>query len=180
MKKLPQLLLLAALALTPSARAITYATWIASYGLTGGDALATADPDQDGMPNLMEYALDGKNPTVSDPTVGTPSFAWGTRTLNDLPSVNPAAITWSTASIGTGKYHVGLRYRPRAGTEGILYLVEYSDPINGLYRWFSGRSIIVTRTDYPVAGDNVGWVLQLFDAVYAKRLFFRLRVEVAP
>lgn len=36
-----------------------YDTWAAAKGLTGADALAAADPDQDGMSNLLEYFLDG-------------------------------------------------------------------------------------------------------------------------
>ncbi len=39
--------------------------WASGYGLTGPTALATADPDGDGAPNLIEYAL-GLNPTFAD------------------------------------------------------------------------------------------------------------------
>ncbi len=42
--------------------------WSATRGLSGADALLTADPDGDGLNNLMEYALHA-NPTVSDPSV---------------------------------------------------------------------------------------------------------------
>ncbi len=33
--------------------------WAGSLGLTGDDAAPTADPDADGTPNLLEYALGG-------------------------------------------------------------------------------------------------------------------------
>lgn len=38
--------------------------WTGDYGLEGDDALATADPDSDGVDNLSEFALNG-NPTNS-------------------------------------------------------------------------------------------------------------------
>jgi len=39
--------------------------WASAYGLTGAGALASADPDADGLPNLIEYAM-GLPPTVSN------------------------------------------------------------------------------------------------------------------
>jgi hypothetical protein len=42
-----------------------YETWSDSYGLTGSNALLTADIEPDGMNNLLEYALGG-NPTNDD------------------------------------------------------------------------------------------------------------------
>ncbi|MEY2539884.1 MAG: hypothetical protein QOG67_3624 [Verrucomicrobiota bacterium] len=40
----------------------TFSEWIASYGYTGSDASPTADPDHDGISNLLEYAFN------TDPT----------------------------------------------------------------------------------------------------------------
>jgi hypothetical protein len=34
---------------------VGFAAWIASFGLTGGNAGAAADPDNDGLANLIEY-----------------------------------------------------------------------------------------------------------------------------
>ncbi|MGJ8724261.1 MAG: hypothetical protein ACSHYB_06870 [Roseibacillus sp.] len=42
-----------------------YASWVASYGLAGNDALLDADTDDDNYDNLIEYAL-GMNPTQAD------------------------------------------------------------------------------------------------------------------
>ncbi len=44
-----------------------YATWIAGFGLTGNDALATTDYDTDGLTNQQEFDLDiGLDPTLPD------------------------------------------------------------------------------------------------------------------
>lgn len=48
------------LAITPA-----FATWAAAQGLTGNAALASADPDGDGLPNLVEFALGG-DPLAAD------------------------------------------------------------------------------------------------------------------
>lgn len=45
-----------------------YAAWAALKGLTAANDGLTQDPDLDGVPNLMEFYLDG-NPLASDPTV---------------------------------------------------------------------------------------------------------------
>lgn len=46
-----------------------YDTWMAGFPtLTGNDALADADPDHDGVKNLLEFVLNG-NPTTSDPAI---------------------------------------------------------------------------------------------------------------
>ncbi|MEI6653917.1 MAG: hypothetical protein WCP45_04060, partial [Verrucomicrobiota bacterium] len=37
-----------------------YDTWIATTLLSGADAAAAADPDQDGLPNMMEFVLGGQ------------------------------------------------------------------------------------------------------------------------
>lgn len=48
------------LAITPA-----FATWATAQGLAGDAALATADPDGDGLPNLVEFALGG-DPLAAD------------------------------------------------------------------------------------------------------------------
>ncbi len=49
-----------------------FANWMSQFtALSAADRLANADPDSDGIPNLLEYAIDGQDPTVSNPTVGS-------------------------------------------------------------------------------------------------------------
>ncbi|MCU0781048.1 MAG: autotransporter-associated beta strand repeat-containing protein, partial [Akkermansiaceae bacterium] len=54
-----------------------FASWIskAEYGLAPADQDPTDDPDNDGVNNLVEYAIDGRNPAVADGAPG--SFASG-------------------------------------------------------------------------------------------------------
>lgn len=48
-----------------------FASWIAGFGLDAADQDPGDDPDHDGLTNLVEYALDGRNPAVSDGAPGT-------------------------------------------------------------------------------------------------------------
>jgi hypothetical protein len=50
-----------------------FAQWAADNSLTGDDALTSADPDEDGMDNLLEYALGG-NPQVNDAAALQPAL----------------------------------------------------------------------------------------------------------
>lgn len=54
--------------------ATTYDNWAIVNGLSGSDALNTADPDADGMDNLLEYALGG-NPNTDDAVTVQPSLS---------------------------------------------------------------------------------------------------------
>ena len=80
-----------------------YAAWLASYpALTGSEALANADPDGDGIANLLEYALGGHPQQASSaprPTAGT--------------SGNRLTLTFTPAS-----------------TSGLRYLIEASPDLS--------------------------------------------------
>lgn len=58
------------LELTVTAPVGGFSSWIdtPSFGLTAGQKGATADPDNDGINNLLEYALNG-DPSVSSPSI---------------------------------------------------------------------------------------------------------------
>jgi len=78
-----------------------YDTWASSFGLTGGDASPTNDPDVDTWQNQFEYAYGG-NPTNA----------------NDV-GVYPA---WTVKS--TGMLEVVYRRRLDAGSIGLTYQVQ--------------------------------------------------------
>ena len=68
---------------------ITLGDWAAQKGLVGDNALPDADPDRDGMSNLMEYFL-GLDPTQSGGTGGS------SMTLSNGPS-NTMSMTYRRA-----------------------------------------------------------------------------------
>jgi hypothetical protein len=58
----------------------SYDGWATSYGLSGADALPTADPDKDGLNNNNEYAF-GTNPTVSNASLLSATTIGGNMTV---------------------------------------------------------------------------------------------------
>ncbi|MBN8456934.1 MAG: autotransporter-associated beta strand repeat-containing protein [Verrucomicrobia bacterium] len=48
-----------------------FSSWIGGFGLAEGDRDPGDDPDHDGVPNLVEYALAGRNPALGDGTAGS-------------------------------------------------------------------------------------------------------------
>lgn len=98
---------------------LLYAGWAASKGLTGLDALETASPSGDGIPNLTKYALDldphqfGSPPT-DGVSPGLPAFAMepgalalrflkhtGKTDLTYAVETSPDLATWNTTEAVT-------------------------------------------------------------------------------
>lgn len=139
-------ILLSLHALAGAATALTFEAWVASYSLTGGDAAESADPDNDGLPNLIEYALHGGVPNVTGPVSIKPTFGWvlATSTGYSLPFTGVP----DGAPIGT---HLALSYKLRSGIEDVSAAAEISMPcpasnVDGsLERWVGGQSIISVR-----------------------------------
>ena len=77
--------------------------WASGYGLTGAGALATADPDGDGVANLMEYTL-GLAPTVStaNPNSLSQVTVSGSTYLQLSVNRNPAVTNVSIEGLSAG------------------------------------------------------------------------------
>ena len=126
------------------ARAITFADWIASHGLSGADAAAAADPDKDGIPNLLEFAIADCSPTVMDAGRSTlPRIVFFRRTGAGLANVVMSETINRTGI--NGVWHAGLAWTPRADAEGIRYRPQLGDR-DTLQRWFFGPAVFRLTT----------------------------------
>lgn len=127
---------------------ITFEAWVASYSLTGGNAAENADPDADGFPNLLEYALHNGNPIVSGPVTIRPTFGFA-MLLADVSYGEAEAAPIPGAPIGV---HTALTYQLRSGIEGTLAEAQISMPcpVSGadgsLTRWVGGQSLITVHS----------------------------------
>jgi autotransporter-associated beta strand protein len=70
-----------------------FASWIAGFGLDQADQDPADDPDQDGVNNLVEYAIAGRNPAVAEGAAG--AFTSGTLSFTKRPeAAADPAITY--------------------------------------------------------------------------------------
>jgi subtilisin family serine protease len=76
-----------------------YLSWASSYGLSGNNALQSADPDNDGSNNAAEYAFGG-NPMTSNqqivsasPVLGGIKFVWLQRKVQGQVTYSPKTST---------------------------------------------------------------------------------------
>jgi hypothetical protein len=139
----------------------TFAGWLSLHGLTGASALATADPDLDGAPNLAEY-LANSDPGAQDSrpmfTI-VPEGPWGTLrfrcrpaesgTMNDAFLAGGVAVVLEQATAASplewtadpGMFGMGSTTEQDDGT------VEVSLPVLG--RLPSGANLFRLRASLP-------------------------------
>ena len=95
-----------------------YQTWAAAHNLSGGNALATADPDRDNQDNASEY-LFGGHPMFPD-TVAATRMVWE----GDFP-----CIEYRQREGGSGQ--IGFDYV----ADGCQYWVEFNDDLTNPAGW---------------------------------------------
>jgi len=159
-------------------QAVTFTDWIAGYpGIV--DATPAGDPDADGLSNLLEYAFADLDPTVIDngsPVL--PQMVFGLRTGSDIPWRDLTAITFDGVNLPrTGFYYLGLRYKPRAGTEGLRWRPQYSWFAANLEFWVDGRATFLQPTTPDGDGYVVRWLQGMFNgASPPPKAFARMQV----
>lgn len=134
------------------ANSVLYGLWAASYGLSGDDALSSADPDEDGLNNLYEYGLGG-NPTNSTDQGTSPEFG----------VVNVGGTNWF------GYVHPQL---PAVPDSGLSYSLELNtDLVDGTWTNF-GYTVMGTN----VTGGSLDFVTNVTSTIEDKK-FIRLVIE---
>lgn len=156
------------------ASGVTFESWVASHGLTGADAAENADPDKDGMVNLMEYALDGGLPAAHGPLSIRPEFGWS-MALADGGFSEMVSKPIAGAPIGS---HLALKYKIRTGIEDVSAeaLVSMPCPASqtdaSLVRWVGGQAMIRVLN---AAGGKLQAVCRLRSDLVS-RGFMKLRI----
>jgi len=136
----------------PSVVTVTYEAyedWATRSGLSGAGADLAADPDNDGIVNLIEYAFGG-NPN-GDSSGHLPAAVW----------VDVAGTTHPGLTYTRNKTGVGGEIQVRAAGD-----VSFAAPINlvlvGVADLGDGTERLTWRTEAPVADDSaVFWLTQV-------------------
>ena len=165
------LCLLLAFAISHSSFALSYADWIATFpSITGEAAAPSADPDGDGLANLLEYALADLDPTAKNPPGVTDPFI--VLRAADGTYAAPAQSASQAERDASASMHIALRYKPRAGIEGVVFVPMTNQ--RDLNHWGWGDSAIAEWE-----ADGYRWARALSDCKkWAERAFMRLRVEM--
>ncbi len=134
-----------------------FENWLLTYGLTGGLAGATADPDGDGLNNIEEFAY-GKDPTSSD--AGTPAnFAFAPNGRLAGTGLDERLVL-SFGGLATGP----VRYRPAFSSD--------------LADWQIGSPLTISAILFNDGATRA--VFQTADPTGGARRFGRILVEPLP
>ncbi|MBN8457589.1 MAG: autotransporter-associated beta strand repeat-containing protein [Verrucomicrobia bacterium] len=148
-----------------------YSSWIGGFGLTGNDALPTADPDKDGVDNAVEFVLGGNPATVMDAAL--------------LPTVQVLANPGGTVPDGT---YLKFTYRRTPASAYLNPAMQHDADLSGTWTnavpGAAGVVEVVTPAGSPGAytsptpADKVEVFVPRTGNESAGKLFGRLRVVV--
>ncbi|WP_052573801.1 autotransporter-associated beta strand repeat-containing protein [Haloferula sp. BvORR071] len=161
---------------TQLATASNYDSWASANGLTGPDALATADPDKDGTSNLLEFALNGDPKSGADQGKQASSLQDASAPAGKELTLTIAVRDGATFSTGTGNAQT-------ATVAGVVYRVEGSLGLAGFDSAVSHLSVSDTAPGLPsLAGTD--WEYHTFKLDASEGLaghgFLRVNVTAAP
>jgi hypothetical protein len=148
-----------------------YETWIAPY-YSGANAAQTADPDNDTVTNLVEYAFDTlPNNNASGPNAL--AYSGGTVTAHGQPTTSlvrhPASVDFS-AVFGRRKDYVAA---------GLTYTVQFSADLS--YWVTSTDTPSVVASDATIDAVSVPYPLFISTPSGAQKpQYFRVAVTMAP
>ncbi len=151
-----------------------FQAFVASFGLSGSDALASADPDKDGANNLLEFALKG-NPTSGSDN-GTAAAV-----VQDASAPVGNELTLVIAARRNASFVTGPSGSQTAAADGVSYRVEGSVDLAAFMSPVTFVSSSDTFAGHPsLAGTN--WKYNTFKLDSSEGLSGKgfLRVLVQP
>jgi autotransporter-associated beta strand protein len=157
-----------------------YTTWAAANGLVGGDADPAADPDKDGVANILEFA------TNSDPKNG----GSGARAYSRMHSIAGENALTYTVAVRVGALFAPNGSRQEATKDGVKYRIEAS---NDLTSWSTVPVTELGAVDSAAVQAAITPALPVLDSGWEWRSFrtdagaptdpsdfIRLQVETSP
>ena len=147
-----------------------FESWAAAQEPTGADAESNADPDKDGWPNILEFAVNG------NPASGSSAGLCFTKVQ---PVGGSNAFTY-TIAVRAGATFASIGNRQSATVDGLIYTVE---ACADLATWGTSESVVevIPALTAGLPAPDAGWEYHTFRTLgvpaTTPRGFIRLRIE---